>query len=376
MPPIPFIDLQAQHAPLRADIDAAIAEVIDSGRFIRGPYVERFERQAADYVGTAHAIGVSSGSDALLASLMALDIGPGDEVITTPFTFCASAEAILRVGATPVFVDIDPATFNLDADLIEPAIGERTRAILPVHLYGQCCDMARIMEIAERHDLYVIEDCAQAMGARFEPADNDARDGVAPMSRQAGAIGTVGCFSFFPTKNLGALGDGGLITTDDDQLAARIRQICSHGCAPKHHQRHPGGNFRLDAIQAAVLSVKLPHLDDWIAQRRANAALYDAALADVPGVVVPAEAKGARHTYNQYTVRVDDRAAVRERLSGAGVGHGVYYRMPLHRQDAYADSRCVPEKLEWAERVCDEVVSLPVATVGAEEIGRVVEVLG
>ncbi|MFW5967001.1 MAG: DegT/DnrJ/EryC1/StrS family aminotransferase [Persicimonas sp.] len=350
----PFIDLQAQHGPLRDELDRAIARVLDSGRFIGGPSVERFEREIAEYVGVAHAIGVSSGSDALLASLLALEVGPGDEVITTPFTFCASAEAILRVGATPVFVDIDPATFNLRADALEEAVTEKTRAILPVHLYGQCCRMDRILEVARRHDLVVVEDCAQAMGATFD-------------DKIAGSMGTVGCFSFFPTKNLGGMGDGGMITTDDDRLAERIRIICRHGCEPKHHQRIVGGNFRLDALQAAVLRVKLGHLDDWIAKRRANAALYDEALSVVGGLVTPVEEKRRRHTYNQYTVRVADRAPLLGQLEAADIGHGVYYRMPLHRQDAYADARTVGS-LEAAERACREVVSLPVAVDSVEEV--------
>lgn len=356
----PFIDLDAQHAPIREELDRAIAEVIDSGRFIRGPFVERFEEAAADYLGVAHAAGVSSGSDALVASLMALEIGPGDEVITTPFTFCASAEAILRVGATPVFVDIDPQTFNMRADLIDEAITDRTRAILPVHLYGQCCDMEGILEVAERRGLYVVEDCAQAMGASFDDS-------------QAGSMGTVGCFSFFPTKNLGGMGDGGLIATDDDGLAERIRTVCRHGCRPKHHQRLVGGNFRLDAIQAAVLRVKLDHLDRWIDRRREHARRYDAALADHDDLIAPTEAPRCRHTYNQYTVRAADRAAFCAHLDEAGIGYGVYYRMPLHEQDAYRDRARRAGSLEAAERACREVVSLPIAV---ESIDEVIGALG
>ncbi len=416
---IPFIDLQAQHQSIRPALDQALAEVIDSGRFIGGPFVERFERAVADYVGTRHAIGVSSGTDALLASLMALGVGPGDEVITTPFTFCASAEAILRVGAEPVFVDIDPATFNMDVGLLEEAVGERTRAILAVHLYGQTCSMDEVLAVAQRHDLFVVEDCAQAMGARYQTekavssqrsqrtqrennmgqssvpsvtsvvnSSHGTEKAVSPQRSQrtqresnmgqssvpsvtsvvnsshgwtqAGAMGDVGCFSFFPTKNLGGLGDGGMITCDDDQLAGRIRQVCHHGCQPKHHQRAVGGNFRLDALQAAVLAVKLPHLDGWLEARRAGAKHYDEALGALEGVVAPLEADGCWHTYNQYTVRVSDRDAVCARLKAADIGFGVYYRMGLHQQEAYAGCRCVPERLDAVERVCDEVVSLPV----------------
>ncbi|QDG51714.1 DegT/DnrJ/EryC1/StrS family aminotransferase [Persicimonas caeni] len=349
---IPFIDLHAQHQPIRAEIDRAIAEVLDSGQFIRGPFVRRFEEKVAEYVGVKHAIGVSSGTDALLASLMALGVGPGDEVITTPFTFCASAECILRVGAEPVFVDIDPATFNLDAGLVTEAVTDRTRAILPVHLFGQCCDMDAIMDVARAHDLFVVEDCAQAMGAKYR-------------GQQAGSMGDVGCFSFFPTKNLGGVGDGGMITCDDDALAERIRVVCSHGCAEKYDQVMAGGNFRLDAIQAAVLDVKLEHLNEWIGVRRQNARAYDEALAGVEGVVTPVEAEGCWHTYNQYTVRVDDREAVCGRLKDAGVGFGVYYRKGLQAQAAYEGVRCVPEGLGVTEMVCGEVVSLPV---GGEQI--------
>lgn len=350
----PFIDLEAQHAPIRDEIDRAIARVLDSGRFIGGPNLEGFEREMAEYAGVAHAIGVSSGSDALLAGLLALEIGPGDEVITTPFTFCASAEAILRAGATPVFVDIDPATFNVRAEVLEEAVTDRTRAILPVHLYGQCCRMDRILEVANRHDLVVIEDCAQAMGATFD-------------DEMAGSMGKVGCFSFFPTKNLGGVGDGGMITTDDDRLAERIRIICRHGCDPKHHQRVVGGNFRLDALQAAVLRVKLGHLDDWIAKRRANAALYNEALTVVDGLITPVEETKRRHTYNQYTVRAADRARLMQQLEAADIGHGVYYRMPLHRQDAYADAPTV-DSLEAVERACEEVISLPIAVDSVDEV--------
>ena len=362
--PIPFIDLDHQHAPIRAAIDQAIAEVIDSGQFINGPAVEHFEAQIADYVGVAHAIGVSSGTDALLASLMALEIGsgtaglhllmlalgigPGDEVITTPFSFCASAECILRVGARPVFVDIDPATFNLDATSLEEAVTDRTRAIIPVHLFGQCCEMAGVEAVAATHDLAIVEDAAQALGASYE-------------GRKAGSMGDVGCFSFFPTKNLGAMGDGGLVTCRDDALAERIRTVCRHGLRPKYHQRRVGGNFRLDAVQAAVLAVKMEQLDTWIDERRANARRYDEALADIEGVTPPVEAEACRHTYNQYTVRVDGRDSARKRLTEAEVAHGIYYPLPLHRQDAYEHLDYEPDAFPEANRAAAEVVSLPVA---------------
>jgi dTDP-4-amino-4,6-dideoxygalactose transaminase len=341
---IPFIDLDAIHDPIRDELTDAVNSVIASGQFIRGRFVEAFEDEVADYLGCEHAIGVSSGSDALLASLMALGVGAGDEVITTPFTFCATAEAILRVGATPVFVDIDPGTFNIDPDRIEDAITDATRAILPVHLFGQCARMDRIMDIAERHDLYVVEDAAQAIGARLG-------------ERMAGTIGHIGCFSFFPTKNLGALGDGGLITTDDDALADEIRLICNHGNRPKYNQIRIGGNFRLDAIQAAALSVKLPHLDDWNVRRRRIAARYDELLAGLGSLVLPAEDDDGFHVYHQYTVRTDDREALTAVLDARGIGHGCYYPKPLHTQPAYRTDAPLPA----AERVADQVVSLPIA---------------
>jgi dTDP-4-amino-4,6-dideoxygalactose transaminase len=360
---IPFIDLNALHAPIRDEIDAAISAVLDSGQFIRGPWVERFEEEIADYLGCKHAIGVSSGSDALLASLMALEIGEGDEVITTPFTFCATAEAILRVGATPVFVDIDPRTFNIDPDLIEDAVTDATRAILPVHLYGQCARMDRIMDIAERHDLYVVEDAAQAIGARF-------RD------QMAGTIGHTGCFSFFPTKNLGALGDGGLITTNDDALAEEIRLVCNHGNRPKYNQIRVGGNFRLDAIQAAVLSVKLPYLDEWNEQRRENAARYDEALAEIEGVEEPFVDDDCRHIYNQYTLSVSSAAATARSLANAGIGHARYYPKPLHQQDAFAPFAPIDHNaFSCASSAADAVLSLPIAPCSPPATTRIVHAL-
>ena len=358
---IPFIDLDALHAPIRDELEAAVNEVIASGQFIRGRFVEQFEQEIAEYLGCKHAIGVSSGSDALLASLMALEIGEGDEVITTPFTFCATAEAILRVGATPVFVDIDPRTFNIDPALIEDAVTDATRAILPVHLFGQCARMDRIMDIAERHDLFVVEDAAQAIGARFQ-------------DQMAGTIGHVGCFSFFPTKNLGALGDGGLITTDNDALADELRLVCNHGNRPKYNQIRLGGNFRLDAIQAAALSVKLPYLDDWNEQRRENAARYDELLADLDRLTTPVEADRCHHVYNQYTIRVDDAGRAANTLADAGAGCARYYQTPLHEQDTYATS-ARHTALPQAEDAARSALSLPVATLARAHAYAVAEVI-
>lgn len=356
MTQLPFFDIQAQHQPIRAEIDRAIAEVIDSGRFIRGSFVERFEAEIAAYLGTPHAIGVSSGTDALLAALMALEIGPGDEVITTPFTFCASAEVILRVGATPVFVDIDPATFNLDADLLNDALSDNTRAVMPVHIFGQTCEMDKILAFARQHDLYVIEDCAQAMGATFDLREADEK----PTTRQAGTMGDVGCFSFFPTKNLGALGDGGLITCDDPELAERVRLLCNHGCQPKYRQQMIGGNFRLDALQAAVLSVKLNHLEAWITQRRDLAGRYHQVFGALDAIVLPGEAKNRRHTYNQYTLRARDRLGLQKRLAAAGIPTAIYYRESLHQMPPYLGCRRHPDSLPNATRACDEALSLPI----------------
>lgn len=345
--PIPFIDLAALHAPLRDELLAAVTEVIDSAQFIRGPWVTRFEQQVADYLGCRHAIGVSSGTDALLASLMALGVGPGDEVITTPYTFCATAEAILRVGAAPVFVDIDPRTFNLDPDLLERAITPATRAILPVHLYGHCARMDRIMAIAQRHQLWVIEDAAQAIGARLG-------------GKMAGTLGHVGCFSFFPTKNLGALGDGGLVATDDDALADEIRLVCNHGNRPKYNQVRIGGNFRLDAIQAAALSVKLRHLDRFNAARRDRAARLDAAFARLDGLTPPSADPNAHHVYHQYALRVAQRDAFRTALDRNGIGWGTYYPSLLTDQPAYRAFQ-PSHDLPHARAATREIVCLPIA---------------
>lgn len=345
---IPFIDLDALHAPIRDELDAVIGAVIGSGQFIRGRWVRQFEDEIADYLGCKHAIGVSSGSDALLASLMTLGIGHGDEVITTPFTFCATAEAILRVGATPVFVDIDQRTFNIDPDSIEGAITDATRAVLPVHLFGQCARMDRIMDIAERHNLWVVEDAAQAIGARF-------RD------RMAGTLGHLGCFSFFPTKNLGALGDGGLVTTDDEAIAEELRVVCNHGSRQKYDQVRAGGNFRLDAIQAAALSTKLDYLDGWNELRRDNALRHEKLWAGVGGITTPKILEPAHHSFHQYTLRVGDRSRVTTLLEENDIGYGIYYPKPLHLQPAYSDC-CPPRKaLSESERACQEVLSLPVA---------------
>ncbi len=348
---VPLLDLTGQYASIRAEIDAAIAGVVDSQRFVLGPVVQGCEEAIAAYVGSAHAVGVSSGTDALLVALMAEDIGPGDEVVTTPFSFFATAGAIARVGATPVFADIDPATFNIDPAHIEDRITARTRAILPVHLFGQMADMAAIMEIARRHDLVVIEDAAQAIGARHD-------------GQRAGAIGHYGCFSFFPTKNLGGYGDGGIVVTNDPARAEKLRALRVHGETARYHHRFVGGNFRLDALQAAVIHAKLPHLDRWTDARIANAALYRRLLGDFaarhPDALALPRVFTDRHVFNQFVVRVPDRDRVQERLAAAGIGTAIYYPLPLHLQECFAGLGYRRGDLPNSERAANEVLALPI----------------
>ena len=342
---IPILDLTSEVAELWDDLMAAIGRVLRSGQFILGPEVEAFEREVAAYLGVRHAIGVNSGTDALVIALRALGVGPGDEVITTPFTFFATAEAISMVGATPVFVDIDPSTFNINPELIEPALSSRTRAILPVHLYGQAADMDPILEIARKHGLKVLEDVAQAFGGEYK-------------GRKLGTLGDAGAFSFFPSKNLGAYGDGGLIATNDDQVAELARMLRAHGARKKYYNEMPGYNSRLDALQAAILRVKLPHVDAWNEARRWVARTYNELLKDVPGVVIPCEAPYAKHVYHQYTVRIPEgrRDEVQRRLAEMGIGTMVYYPVPLHRLPVYGyPEGTFPE----AERAAREVLSLP-----------------
>jgi dTDP-4-amino-4,6-dideoxygalactose transaminase len=343
---IPILDLTAQYRALKPEIDAAIARVLESGTFIMGPNVEAFEHEIAAYLGVKHAIGLNSGTDALHLALRALDIGPGDEVITTPFTFVATTEAIGIIGATPVFVDIDPVTYNIDAAQIESAITPRTRAILPVHLYGCPADMPAIMAIAERHGLAVVEDCAQAIGAMVN-------------TQKVGSIGTVGCFSFFPSKNLGAFGDGGVATTNDDDIAARIRALRLHGGDRAYYHNELGVNSRLDEIQAAVLRVKLPHLERWIETRRAIAERYNAGFQGLDGLTPPREPSGCRHVYHQYTVRTRNRNAVRAQLEYEHIEARVYYPLPLHRQPVNERRTVAQGRMPHAETASQEVLSLP-----------------
>ncbi|MBE3550231.1 MAG: pleiotropic regulatory protein [Brockia lithotrophica] len=341
---IPILDLAPEVEELWEELQAAIVRVLRSGQFILGPEVEAFEREVAEYLGVKHAIGVNSGTDALVLSLRALGIGPGDEVITTPFTFFATAEAIHLVGATPVFVDIDPESFNLDPNRIEEAITPRTRAILPVHLYGRPADMDAILAIARAHGLKVIEDTAQAFGAVVG-------------GKKAGTLGDVGAFSFFPSKNLGAYGDGGLVATDDDEVAERVRMLRAHGSRRKYVNEMIGYNSRLDALQAAILRIKLPHIDRWNAARRLVARRYNALLEGIPGIVIPDVQEG--YVFHQYTIRVlgGKRDAVRRFLADRGIATMVYYPVPLHRLPVYATpSGEFPE----AERAASEVLSLPI----------------
>ena len=347
---VPLLDLQAQYAPIRAEILAAITRVCDSQRFILGPEVDALERELAAMLEVPHAIAVSSGTDALLVALMALGIGPGDEVITPTFSFFATAGCVSRVGATPVFVDIDPVTFNADPIAIEQAVTPRTRAILPVHLYGLSADMDAIGAMAARHGIPVIEDAAQAIGATWK-------------GRQVGSIGAAGCFSFFPSKNLGAFGDGGLVTTSDASLAREITLLRNHGAEPKYFHARIGGNFRLDALQAAVLRVKAPHLAAWTEARRRNADRYRA-LFDEAGlsatIELPVEPAGRRHIYNQFVIRGPRRDALRQHLGERGVGTEIYYPVPFHRQECFRTVAPAGTNFPVADRAAATSLALPI----------------
>jgi len=341
---IPVCDLKEQYRGLREQMMRAVDEVFSSGHFINGPNVKALEAEVAAYVGAPHAVALNSGTDALHIALRALDIGPGDEVITTPFTFVATTEAIGIVGATPVFVDIDPRTYNLDVAQIEAAITPRTRAILPVHLYGCPAPMDEIAAIARRAHLAVVEDCAQSIGAKID-------------GRFTGTYGQFGCFSFFPSKNLGAYGDGGMLVTADEALAERARSLRGHGGRVKYYHEELGVNSRLDEVQAAILRVKLPHLETWIEKRRAAAGRYTAAFASQ--LQVPVEPADARHVYHQYTLRVPQRDHVQQMLKAAGVETMVYYPVPLHLQKVHAALGLREGSFPESERAAREVLSLP-----------------
>lgn len=342
---IPVLDLKAQYAAIEPEIDVAIKEVLLSSAFVLGPAVRDLERQVAAYCECQHGVGVASGTDALRLTLAALGVGPGDEVITTPFTFIATANTISHCGATPVFVDIDPQTYNLDSTAVAAAITPRTRAVLPVHLYGQPADMDPIMALAEAHGLYVIEDAAQAIGARYK-------------GRRVGSIGHAGCLSFYPTKNLGAYGDGGMVVTNDAVLAEKIDVLRRQGSRKKYHAEVLGFNSRLDSLQAAILGVKLKYLDGWNAARRQVAQRYNRLLQGLP-VTIPYESLDMVHVYHQYTIRAPQRNALAAHLQERGIGTMVYYPMPIHLQALYANSEHPPAHLPVSEAASQEVLSLP-----------------
>ncbi len=364
---VPFLDLKAQYAPLRDAIRAAMDAVCDAQQFILGPQVEAFEAHAAAYCGVSHAVGLSSGTDALLAALMALGVGPGDAVITSPFTFFASAGSIARLGAVPLFADIEPGSYTLDPASVRQVLerpprragwrGGPIKVLMPVHLFGQCAAMDPLLDLAQAHGLRVVEDAAQALGAEYP-----CRAGI----RKAGAMGDIGCFSFFPSKNLGGFGDGGMAVTRDAGLDASLRALRVHGSVEKYRHDRLSGNFRLDALQAAVLDVKLRHLDGWHAARRAHAAFYDRAFEGTPvrtpRVVHAPPAGGAArlHIYNQYVIRVPNRDRVREALRQAGIGCEIYYPLPLHQQPCFASLGYRPGEFPESEQAAREVLALPI----------------
>ena len=346
--PVPLLDLNRQNLPLRAELTAAFDRVVNSGHFILGPEVDLFEREVATMLGSRHALAVSSGTDAILLALMALGIGPGDEVICPSFTFFATAGCIARVGATPVFADVDPANFNLDADSVKARITARTKALMPVHLFGQSAEMRPLLDLAKNHGLTVIEDTAQGLSARHH-------------GQACGTWGDIGTYSFFPSKNLGGFGDGGLVTTPRDDLAEKMRLLRTHGAKPKYYHKLVGGNFRLDALQCALLRVKLPHLAEYSRARQEHAAYYHQRLAGAPGVILPSAAPHNHHIWNQFTLRVvgsGRRDALRTHLSSSSIGHEIYYPLPLHQQECFAH---LPKTaLPVTERLATEVLSIPV----------------
>ncbi len=400
---VPLLDLKPQYLSLKKDLDAAILRVAESQYFILGPEVDAFEKEMASYIGAKHALGISSGTDALLLALMALDIGPGDEVIVPTYSFFATAGVVARLNAVPVFVDSDPVTFNIDPKQIEAKVTKKTKAIMPVHLYGQSADMDTIVDIATNHHLKVVEDGAQAIGVQY-------KDG-----RQVGTIGDIGCFSFFPSKNLGGYGDGGLVTTNDDALFEKLKFMRVHGMNPKYYHRMIGGNFRLDAIQAAVLRVKLPHLNAWSAGRRKNAELYaklfiEAGLAEIPGktrydaknsVLLPRAVYAApvspftpggptqptrsveqnsrsmsfylspsapnHHIFNQFIIRVKDRDALRDHFTKREVATEIYYPVPFHRQECFQYLKPDQSAFPVADRFAAESIALPIYPELSEE---------
>lgn len=391
---IPLLDLKPQYQALKEEIKAVIDRVMESQHFILGPEVEGLEKEVAEYSHCKFGVGASSGTDALIMALMAIDIQPGDEVITTPFTFFATAGSIARLHAKPVFVDIDPVTFNIDPAKIEAAVTPKTKAIMPVHLYGQMADMDAIMQISDRHNLVVIEDAAQAIGSEYK-------------GRRAGSIGHMGCFSFFPSKNLGGFGDGGMVTTNSPELAEKLKLLRNHGMQPKYYYRMIGGNFRLDALQAAVLRVKLKHLDAWSEQRQKNAAWYNEAFtaagiaADAAGVVclsrdackdggrdnchlneasgkvvLPTALPDRRHIYNQYVIRLSDRQTVIDHLIEKKIGHEIYYPVAMHQQECFRYLGCRDGDFPASECAAKTTLAVPIyPEVGEASIRAVVSAI-
>lgn len=380
---VPLLDLKAQYKTIKEEVEKTVLAVMESQYFILGPEVEKLERSLSEYLGVKHAYGVSSGTDALLIALMALDIKPGDEVIVPTFSFFATAGVVSRMHAVPVFCDIDPVTFNIDPKDIERKITGKTKAIIPVHLYGQSAEMDQIMAIASKHKLAVVEDGAQAIGVEY-------KDG-----RKVGAVGTIGCYSFFPSKNLGGFGDGGLVVTNDDALAERLHIMRVHGGKPKYYHKTIGGNFRIDAIQAAVLNVKLPHLDRWSAKRRENAALYTKLFMEkglsqgtgilefgndnkvlLPKAVYEASGVTNYHIFNQYVIRVEKRDELRKNLSEHSIGNEIYYPVPFHRQECFAELGAKDQDYPNANKAAAETIALPIyPELTTEQITYVVETI-
>jgi len=342
---VPMLDLFAQYKPLDKQILNAIHEVYVSKKFINGPQLLELEKKIADYCNCKYSVGVSSGTDALIISLMAFDIGEGDEVITSPFTFFATAGSIFRVGAKPVFIDINPKTYNIDPDLIEEKITENTKAIIPVHIFGQCAEMDKINEIAKKHGLFVIEDAAQAIGSEYK-------------GKRAGSLGDIGCFSFYPSKNLGACGDGGIVTTNNLEIAEMLRIFRQHGSVSAYKHKYVGGNFRLDTIQAAVLLEKFPYLEEWHKGRQKNADYYNQHLKDV--VVTPYVESYNKMIYNQYTISTPHRDELQEKLNEANIGNAIYYPVPLHLQECFAYLGYKAGDLPESEKAAQEVISIPI----------------
>ena len=356
-----MVDLRSQYAHIKAEIDVGIQEVIDSAAFIKGPKVKSFQEHLEAYTGAKHVIPGGNGTDALQIALMGLGLKPGDEVITPTFTFIATAEVVALLGLTPVVVDVNWETMNMDVEAVRRAITPRTKAIVPVHLFGQCADMEALMALAEEHQLYVVEDACQAIGARYTFSNGE--------TKQAGTIGHIGCTSFFPSKNLGCYGDGGAIFTNDDTLADRMQAIANHGCHVRYHHDEVGVNSRLDSIQAAILDAKLPHLDAYTAARQRAAAYYDKAFANNEKLLIPGRDPHSTHVFHQYTLRVVgvDRDQLREGLAERGIPAMIYYPVPLHQQKAYLDPRYKDGDFPVAERLAACVLSLPMHTELDEE---------